>query len=173
MAIDQIHWVFDQTITIPTKAWLKKENDNHRELLCSFYTGILAVLCIDFSDSLSCDTANKLDMGIFANSCPANQCKTSGCLKQCVPKIKSDIASKFGSAPSLLNVTTSNGTSLSCSIQFCSFDPVISGKRDDLKYTQKFCLWSRISIHLQQILLDILILISFIHLRLKGKMCNT
>ena len=72
-------------------------------------------------------------MGVVVNSCPANQCKTPPCLKQCIPKIKLDIASKLGSAPLSLNVTTSNGTNLSGSIQFCSFDEIISGKRDELK----------------------------------------
>ena len=133
LATDQIHWVLNHTITIPNKAQLKKENDSHRELLYSFCTELLAVLCIDFSNPFSCNSSNKLDMDIFVNSCPENQCKTPPCLKQCIPKIKSDMESKFGSAPSLLNVTASNGTNLSGSIQFCSFDPVISGKRDELK----------------------------------------
>ena len=133
LVTDQIHWVFNQTMSIPAKPRLEKENDNQRELFCSFCTEILVVLCIDFSNSLSCNTSNKLAMGIVANSCPANQCTAPPCLKQCIPKIKSDIASKLGSAPLPLNVTTSNGTELSGLIQFCSFDEVISGKRDEFK----------------------------------------
>ena len=133
LGTDQIHWVFDHTITIPNKARPKKENDSHRELLCSLRIEILTVLCIDFSNSLSCNTSSKLDMGIVVNSCPANQCKTPPCLKQCIPKIKSDIASKFGPAPLPLNVTAANGTEVSGLIQFCSFDEVISGKRDEFK----------------------------------------
>jgi hypothetical protein len=120
-------------MSIPPKARLKKENDSHRELFCFFCTEILAVLCIDFSSSPSCDTSNNQAMGVVVNSCQSNQCKTAACIKQCIPQIKSDIASKLGSAPLSLNVTASNGTNLEGSILFCSFGTTISGKRDELK----------------------------------------
>ena len=70
---------------------------------------------------------------MFVSNCPTTRCNTSDCIGECIPQVKSDIASKLGLTPFVLNVTLANGTNLSGLTQFCSFDGIVSGKRDKLR----------------------------------------
>jgi len=86
-----------------------------------------------FSAGVSCEAYNKLAIVIFINVCPKTPCKTSYCFSKCVPEIKLQTLSKFGSTLFLFNIKTVDGAAFSILIQFCSFGQVVSGKKDKSK----------------------------------------
>lgn len=86
-----------------------------------------------FSAGVSCKAYIKLVILMFINVCPKTPCKTSYCFSKCVPEIKLQILSKFGSTLFLFNIKTVDGAAFSILIQFCSFGQVVSGKGDKSK----------------------------------------